>query len=1033
MRRSDSFQAFMTTQSTISQVCIYDERESNAVNRDLYIHDGCNIDINDTDLCPSNKLAYGKRNCHDKWEGKDIQRNRRWGITDISGDILTESNSLDKLTLDSNDNIIAATSSDISSGRFFERIDLYLAYDLDYMTIIASNGGRAGTSSANFNFNQRASQSPNTWDFSETFTLVETMKYIIDKTTMTSLSLDNILVGKTEAVSPKVELDTFKNSLYPVIQSNHCVQCHKSQSPRFAVDNALEAMSTIKAKNLANFNNLTDSFRGVSGGIIHRCERINDGKTCDGVKSEFLNAIDDWGKLIESESTGDDFRALTDRERIPGRASYEFRVTESGYYNIWFRNKRRGQKRFDTPTQLSYQLETLNGNPIAPIKNLTSDTTVEYLASCQTIKLENGGWKWMTPSRGDFDGSQLSAAQRELLQLDPKGKRLIDNQKELLPLSDNRTYYYLVNNQKYRLNLYEIEKPGIYIDIIAINKVFGAMNGAPVISVESKALDFAIEDANKLLDFQPDKREVDYANISDYRRHVLKYDLSSYLNLPAGEKASFSVEVRKEFDGQNYAFRNPRLDYQNDRNKSLYAKNISILINGKAAFTDKTFSQIDGYYGQNRVITYAPMTTLNTEAADLDKFSFGFEQLGIDDKMHSELYPAGEPPKDPVERECLELELFARTVKPILKNVSVAPVTTIRGRGISQAMANNYPGSPGRAGGATGIYKCMSCHNENHPYFKMTTFEGNDDQLCRQAISRVDFEKFYESLMVRGINGTNNHPKFFFVEELIFADYSNKKLGYKIHDEKDDYLKGYLINDPTTGNASKAIQSTFMTYKKEDFGFGVNTTWNSLTTEQDRENARKIGKFKSIRFIRLPKILTEEDNTNYYNGYYAPTVGDFIGNGIRGEGDRVGPNIEPIPLPSTAHFTVDGLLKQTLFPIVQSRRSGRAGLAMYYDPNNLDPVTGPGVARFNYFSEENPMGNGVSAAIDYQKAGQGENSKIARPIRIDYQDGNGYVPVDSQQEHMFGKSEILRAQYRETVIRWIRAEYNAWKAQNEAE
>ena len=47
----------------------------------------------------------------------------------------------DKLTVNESDQIVAASGSDISAGNYFERIDMYVHYALDFSTQAFPNDG----------------------------------------------------------------------------------------------------------------------------------------------------------------------------------------------------------------------------------------------------------------------------------------------------------------------------------------------------------------------------------------------------------------------------------------------------------------------------------------------------------------------------------------------------------------------------------------------------------------------------------------------------------------------------------------------------------------------------------------------------------------------------------------------------------------------------------------------------------------------------------------------------------------------------
>jgi len=196
--------------------------------------------------------------------------------------------------------------------------------------------------------------------------------------------------------------------------------------------------------------------------------------------------------------------------------------------------------------------------------------------------------------------------------------------------------------------------------------------------------------------------------------------------------------------------------------------------------------------------------------------------------------------------------------------------------GIS-AYLNNFPGRNRQQPNNPQMYQCMTCHNDTHPYFKMTTFDY-PEILCAQALSRVDFSNYRESLLVRGIDGSGVHPKLHFVEDLQYAADGSTAVNY---DESNTtrILDGQTKNQfNASGPAyfAKWIQGFyFKTYTKADLG--INAVWANNNAEKQALAKAHLGQLARVNFSMIPNLSTYS--------YYESFVHDPLRNRIMTEND----------------------------------------------------------------------------------------------------------------------------------------------------
>lgn len=258
---------------------------------------------------------------------------------------------------------------------------------------------------------------------------------------------------------------------------------------------------------------------------------------------------------------------------------------------------------------------------------------------------------------------------------------------------------------------------------------------------------------NKNPEFNPAANLIDEGFIQDLRPQTLRYDLAGLLD----GGGFFEIDVKPSSTQDAYVFRNPRFV---DGTKNIRFRNIKVLVNGSYELSNSTYSQLDRVTLPNSgILTYSPLVVLEVAGPSNDEFAFVFEDLQSTDLPAS---PLDEDAPVPVEgRECLELALFEQSVMPILNQIRL-----IAKQDYMDYTRFEFPGTNGNTATNETFYTCTTCHNEEHPYFKMTTFFNNSEVLCEQALSRVDFGNFERSLLLRGINGTFNHPKLHFIQDV---------------------------------------------------------------------------------------------------------------------------------------------------------------------------------------------------------------------------------------------------------------------------
>jgi hypothetical protein len=857
-----------------------------------------------------------------------------------SGPALTYDNALDCYTVNGSNALVSASPSSCNGTNpaYFHYIDIFIKPIVTDSALFGSQTSNSYDTATPGSFVDYESFTENT---------AKRVSFHTDQSTM-ELDPDAFFAGGASQVSDADNVNNFTNTLYNTLKTTRCIDCHGNSSmqnaPQFVSSSPGASLVVLKNGNYIDFNSPKESFR--PNGMIHNCNGAsNDPKySCDTTAEEALrkkltDAITAWksANTASADAAGAlSYRVLSRDEKLPGRVKYNFNVTDAGMYNVWLK-----VKNVPGNANIFFRLQDASGNAV----RYSQGTAGVGANSCFKFNLNTSAdaWEWTTPGRS-----------AELAALDQRGYQLLDNNKVPLPLANNRTYFNLAKGS-YTLDVIGLST-GAKIDALGVNKV-----------------DDMTPDSR--LAFQPDRRAIDEKNISDYKRKVLRYDLTNKLGLPTGKQAYFEVEVKKAFNNQNYVFRNPRF-VTSPRDFNLHVKGLKVYINGKWNYPDATYKDIDVVTGDNKVLTYAPLVALVVGADDL--IHFEFDKLEVTTEALTPIFPKGSNSGPVVDRRCNDLDYFVKNVKPILRSVKVSLNSDIDG------FINAYPGGPRtNRTNKPQTYNCITCHTQNHPYFKMSTFT-NDEEFCREALSRVDFDIFAQSLIVRGINGTGNHPKFVFVERFV----NDASDNFKLHDNGQDYLLGRYKNN--AGIASEFISGPIKVWTKADMGITA-TNYTSLTTAEKA----KIVKNGLYRTLADRPINMDIQNYSWYD--------------------------------TVAHYKLlfdmnSGDLDNTLsaFDVIDS------------DPlkGKLDPDRNKGP---KIFDEVDFDSNGIPYAIDPEVINGNVVIKASKKTyvvggepafdkaTIDYVSSTPAIDGTAEMNRIY---ELQRDYYREKVINWIRRENN---------
>lgn len=287
--------------------------------------------------------------------------------------------------------------------------------------------------------------------------------------------------------------------------------------------------------------------------------------------------------------------------------------------------------------------------------------------------------------------------------------------------------------------------------------------------------------------FDPSTNIADEAMVQAIKPKELKYDISQIIGAPG----YFSIEVDR-FGADSYRFRNPRII---GNNQNVIISGITVSISDVYSKTNTSFKDIDFIAGtEGEPITNASLLAQEIFGPDKDFFKFSFDLIKTTTASESQI------PKEDLtafnNRECKHLEQFEKTVFPILTQFKL--VYRHEEEGENTYNFYRMPGSERDAATSMTFFTCTSCHNEDHPYFKMTTFfERNQDgsiksdslkKFCSQALSRVKFDSPATSLLLRGFEGKANHKRLHIMQEAVPVKSNGRYTGYK---KKTNSIDGY--------------------------------------------------------------------------------------------------------------------------------------------------------------------------------------------------------------------------------------------------
>ncbi|MBD66905.1 MAG: hypothetical protein CME62_17010 [Halobacteriovoraceae bacterium] len=528
-----------------------------------------------------------------------------------------------------------------------------------------------------------------------------------------NLDLTALYTGGSNLDPRQISINNYATTLKPILVTN-CVGCHGDGSgrPQFAQANDTNAYDEAAA--VGGFINFTNprNARAVQRMLDDRHNCGSD-TTCDNLGNSMIQAINDWksqndaDNAAAAQSNDDGIIALSDKERTPGRARYKFKVTEAGDYNVWLKMK-----------------VTDNDNNDVRVRVL--DDKMRPVRSC------NGNQSCYT-TENFYKGKSNSEIQRIGCEEFSPGNR--PAWEWYTPSIDNRD-----NRKKWTLD------EGVYYLEVVEDEVLAA---------------FDMVALSKNPEFNPAKNLIDEGLIQNASPKILKYDLSSLL----GTSGTFEIEVKEKESGDSYIFRNPRF---RGVSSNIRFRNLKILVNNQYEFSNSTYTKLNRVVegADSGILTNSSLIALSINGPTVDSFAFVFEDLALTSQPAEALDE--DAPVPVTGRECLDPDLFARTVMPVLNNFKLM----LKDDYIDYA-ENEFPSTRGNEAGTKTVYNCTTCHNEQHPYFKMTTFfdrgqeitQENIQTLCNQAISRVDFGNFERSLLLRGLNGTFNHPKLHFIQK----------------------------------------------------------------------------------------------------------------------------------------------------------------------------------------------------------------------------------------------------------------------------
>ena len=618
-----------------------------------------------------------------------------------------------------------------------------------------------------------------------------------------TLGLDRFYGNDTDLKSLQVK--NFEDTLHPIFKSN-CMNCHGDGGNRIkhASSNSFVAYESIISR--IDFDSPSDSVPVQQMARNHNC---GSNAACDSLEQEMTDAISLWASKNQASrdlASDNPYKAYTQAEKTPGRAKYRVRVTESGRYNVWL-------KMLTGTNRDSVRIRVINSaGEIVRSSNADANGNVSN-SDCRSYDAgQFGDWTWYTPF-GDV------SAIRNLTRINgvPSDELEAEKARRISAQYERRTFWDL-NPGIYTIELIE-QDIGTGIDLIALS-------------------------SNR--EFHPLDNLKDEGFIQDIEPKILKYDISSLIGSPG----FFEIEIKEENEG-SFVFRAPKIT---GNSTNVKVRNIKALVNKQYEFNNSTYTQIDATVGTDgRILTYAPLLTLKVDKSDCtvieknrenyvseaifqqvyneclatlsDSFQFGFADLQATNQSPT---PIEDDYLGEIENvECRDVSLFVKTVKPILREVRLLRKGTANedNDGYSQ---HEFPGDRRDEVSNPTFYQCMGCHNDNHPYFKMTTF-GDDRVLCAQALSRVNYLEPEASTILRGLNGYGVHPKLHFAEDA------------EMNGAKTEFVR----------NGDGSLKSNWLGMRFEKYtDADINLTANGLSN-LDRDFLRKmVGKYKSIRYQR---------------------------------------------------------------------------------------------------------------------------------------------------------------------------------------
>lgn len=625
-----------------------------------------------------------------------------------------------------------------------------------------------------------------------------------------TLDLLNYFSGGEAATPRQIRIANYGNIVKPVFTVNNCFNCHGDGSgrPQFAGNN--DEASYDNAAAIGNFFNYADwsNARPVQRALIDR-HNCGSNTNCNAVGAQIQAALEQWDSTVQAEiaaaaASGDDgIVALSAKERTPGRAKFQFRVTEAGDYNVWVKTKTDGASNDDM------RLRILNSDGL-PIDQCDQDQqcstnhtgTPEQIDAryCETYRVgDNSEWTWYTPNQDNFN---------------------------------NRRKWTLAEGV-YTLEVIE-SRTNVAIDLVALSK-------------------------NP--EFNPRDNLIDEGFVQSKAPKILSYSLQELI----GQPGKFEVEVIEKESGDAYIFRAPRIK---DANTNVRFRNIKLLINNTFDFGNSTYTKLDRIVdGQDSgLITSAALMALHIGGPSVDSFAFVFEDIAATDQPAVAIDEDNPVPFEG--RECQKLQLFERSVMPILNNFRLMFKADYRT--YTSSDNNGFPGRNGNAADNPVVYNCTTCHNEDHPYFKMTTFadglapgqpipaEGLAT-LCKQALSRVDFGNFERSLLLRGLNGTFNHPKLHFIQDAQITGSGDSRRFVTSTSDPSGYATNFIGHRFEKDGNGEYLRISYRTY-------------NDPTKTYDGEIMASNDSFSTNQF---GVEILNSSGRNLYNNAAANTNGPF--------------------------------------------------------------------------------------------------------------------------------------------------------------